>query len=57
MLIRDYYQFRVHEVGLQTSIPTERNFQRFAYSYLLAKLVVISHCNMCVAQDIRTMLT
>ena len=30
LLIRDYYRFRVHEVELQTSIPTETKFQRFA---------------------------
>jgi hypothetical protein len=30
LLIRDYYQFRVHGVGLQTPIPTEAKFQRFA---------------------------
>ena len=30
LLIRDYYRFRVHGVELQTSIPTEAKFQRFA---------------------------
>ena len=30
LLIRDYYQFRLHEGELQPSIRTETKFQRFA---------------------------
>ncbi len=55
-LIRDYYQFHVHEGGLQPSIPTERPFLGLAPHYCLATLCR-PHCSMCVALDIRAMLT
>jgi len=56
MLIRDYYQFRVHESELQLSIPTEDLFKRLAYDYSLATHCQV-HCSVCVAPDISAMLT
>jgi hypothetical protein len=55
-LIRDYYQFHVHEGELQPSIPTEKPFLGLAPYYYLATLCRL-HCSMCVALDIRAMLT
>ena len=56
MLIRDYYQFRVHEGELQPSIPTEDQFKRLAYGYPLATRCLV-HCSVCVALDISAVLT
>ena len=55
MLIRDYYQLRLHVGGLQPTIRTETGFLRFADSYELAALCT-DHCSTCVAQDIKGMM-
>ena len=55
MLIRDYYQLRLHVGGLQPTIRTGTAFLRSASSYKVASLCY-SHCSTCVAQDIRGMM-
>ena len=56
LLICDYYRFRLHEGELQPSIRTEGPFGGFAPSYLFASCCRL-HCRMCVAPDVRDMLT
>ena len=55
MLIRDYYQLRLHVGGLQPTIRTETAFLRSAPPYGFAPLCN-GHCSTCVAQVIRGMM-
>ncbi len=56
LLICDYYRFRLHEGELQPSIRIEGPFVGLAQSYLVATHCRL-HCRMCVAPDVRDMLT
>ena len=56
LLIRDYYQFRLHAGEFQPAIRTERPFKGLAPPHGLATLCR-PHCRMCVALDVRVMLT
>ena len=56
LLIRDYYQFRVHAGEFQPTIPTESRFKGLAPPYGLATRCT-THCRMCVALDISIMMT
>ena len=56
LLIRDYYQFRVHAGELQPAIPTEGRFRGLAPPRGLATRCP-SHCRVCVALGVSAMLT
>ena len=56
LLMRDYYQFRVHAGEFQPAIPTEERFVGLAPPRGFATHCP-PHCRMCVALDISIMLT
>ena len=56
LLICDYYRFRLHEGGLQPSIRTEGPFVGLAQACAVATHCRL-HCRMCVALDVRDVLT
>lgn len=56
LLICDYYRFQLHEGKLQPSIRTEGPFRGLAQLYSVATRCRL-HCRMCVAPDVRDMLT
>ena len=56
LLIRDYYRFRLHAGELQPAIRTESWFTGLAPNRFFATHCP-THCRMCVALDVRDMLT
>ena len=56
LLTYDYYRFQLHEGELQPSIRTETRFEGLAQGYPVATRCS-GHCRMCVALDVRAMLT